>query len=240
MTVMKPALPALGIICTALSLMGTTNHLHAHEGEAKYDRISLTANASSQIEQDELQATLYATSQGDKAKDTANAVSKRIQKALSIVERERKVKSQTGNFTTQPIYDKRRITGWRSRQTIHLKSLDAPALSQLLSRLQNDLQVESVHYGISDKRLKDAENNLMEEAVKNFQQRARLLTHSMHREKYRLVEMHVNTGNRPTPIRFQSRTMMAEAAADVAPPIQAGTQRVQVNISGIIEVQLKD
>lgn len=226
-------------ILSILALIATAHtpaNLLASETQEKYNRISLSAKASVPVMQDELRATLYASSRGDNAKETATKVSIHMQKALSIIDQEQNIESQTGNFTTEPVYKRQRIIGWQSRQTVHLKSRDATALSQLLSRLQDHLKIESIHYGISEQRLKTAKDKLIEQAIKNFQQRAQLLARSMRSEKYRLVEMHVNTDDHGY---VQSGAMMSKRAdMEVAPPIQAGTQRVQVNISGTIELQI--
>ena len=211
---------------------------HAHEIPVHYDRISLTASAGKQVAQDELQVTLYAMSDAEEARTTSDEVSERIHKALSILNSESGISTQTGSFNTHPIYRKQKITGWRSRQSLEVKSTNPKLLSQLIGRVQNYVQLESIRYDVSEQVRRITENQLIEKAMQNFQHRARLVTSSLRREKYRLVDMTINTGH-PRPNLVQARTMAAMESA-TAPPIQAGKQLIQVTINGTIEVQLKN
>jgi len=212
----------------------------AHELPVHYDHITLSASASKEVPQDELQVTLYAVSESDEAKTTADEVSTRILKALSILNSESGISTQTGIFNTHPIYRKDKITGWRSRQTLEVKSSSPKLLSQLIGRVQNHVLLENIRYNISEQVRRITENQLIDKAMENFQHRARLVTSSLRREKYRLVDMNIST-NHPRPNLIQARTMMASHAESAASPaIQAGKQRIQVNINGTIEVQLKN
>ena len=209
---------------------------NSHETTPTFDRVSLSASASTEVLQNELQATLYAISEGEDANPTAAEVSQRIQKALSILERQKEIKVQTGVFNTQPVYNEDKITGWRTRQTLHLKSVDAAQLSQLLGRLQNHLNVDQIQYGVSDTEWFKSENALIEEALKNFQHRASLITHGMHREKYRLIDIHVSS-NHAHP-RFMRSAGTAVVQPESAPPVQAGSEKIEIMINGTIEMQL--
>ncbi len=208
----------------------------AHETEVAYDRVSLSASASIEIQHNELQATLYAMSEGEDASTTATEVSQRMQKALSILERQKEIKTQTGSFTTQPAYSKDKITGWRTRQTLQLKSSDATQLSQLLGRLQNHLSIKKIQYGVSDAEWAKSENILIETALKNFQHRARLVTHSMHREKYRLID--INISSPPIGLRTMRSATVTADNSEATPPIQAGTEKMEIIVNGTIEMQI--
>jgi predicted secreted protein len=82
------------------------------------------------------------------------------------------------------------------------------------------------------------ENELIQSAIKGFRQRADLVTSSLDREKYRIVDMTISTQDHwPQPRAVRALRATAESA--VAPPIQSGTQKVQVTVNGKIEVQLK-
>jgi predicted secreted protein len=63
------------LACLALTIVGPT---WAHDADPHYNRISLTASASNEVQQDELQAGLYAMHEDKNARTSANAVSTRI------------------------------------------------------------------------------------------------------------------------------------------------------------------
>lgn len=143
---------------------------------------------------------------------------------------------QTAGYQTSPIYQKERIGGWRVKQSIRLESTDAAKLGGLLGELQQQLHLESIDYETSPQRRKEAENGLIKEALGAFRQRAELLTRELGRSRYRIVALRVDTGGVPVrPMAPGIRAMAAEAAAPV--PIEAGTQRIEVNVSGTIELQ---
>ena len=210
----------------------------AQDHESHYDRISLSASASQEVQQDELQASLYAMSEDEDARTSASTVSQRVRKALQLLEKHDGILVQTGGFNTHPVYRKQQITGWRSRQSITVKSRDATALSQLLGKLQKHVQVESIHYNVSDVSRTSAENELIKQAISQFKSRAQLVTEQMGRKKYRLVNMSVTTGQHGQPVR-QHMVMNARAEAAVAPPIKVGTQKIQVGINGSVEIQIE-
>lgn len=214
------------------------SNAHSHETQTHYDRVSLNASSSIKVPQDELQATLYAISEGEEADKTAAEVSQHMQRALSILERQKEIKAQTGSFSTQPVYSKDKITGWRTRQNLQLKSSNAAQLSQLLGRLQNHLSIQNIRYGVSEAERTKAENILIETALKNFQHRARLITHSMHREKYRLIDINISSSHTSPRAIHPVRAAANDAEKIPATPIQAGTEKMEIMINGTIEMQM--
>ena len=148
-------LATLALLCLCLPA-------NAHETLPHYDHVSLSASASKEVPQDELQITLYAVSEADNAKTTSDEVSNRVHKALSILNNKKDITTQTGSFNTHPVYRKQKITGWRSRQTLEVKSTNAAELSQLLGRLQNHVLIENIRYNVSEQSRRLVENQLIE------------------------------------------------------------------------------
>ena len=212
--------------------------VRAHEPAVHYDHISLSASAGAEVPQDQLQVSVYALSESENAQDSASTVTNRIHKALALINQHKELTAQTGSFTTQPVYHKQTITRWRSRQNIQIKTTEIASLSQLLGALQQYVQLENISYEVSDLKRQQIENELIRTAVQNFQQRANLVTESLERKTYRIVDMNVSTQNHiPRPMATRALSSMAEAA--VAPAIQAGKQKVEVTVSATIELQLK-
>ena len=209
---------------------------YAHDVTEHYDHISLSASASKEVNQDELQLTLYALSESEDARSSVTEVSNRINQALALLNAQSAIKVQTGGFTTHPVYHKQQIKGWRSRQSLIVKSRDTALLSQLLAQLMPYVQLENMQYEISENIRRQVENDLIATAIKNFQQRAVLITSSLGRQKYRVVDLNIST-SQPRPQLLQARTMSVRAEAAAPPAIQPGTRQVQVNVNGKIEVQ---
>lgn len=209
----------------------------ADEPPLTYDRVSLSAGASAEIENDELTAILFAQREGPQVAALADEVNRSVRWGVEHARQVSGVKVQTTDYHTNPVYRDGKLTGWRVRQSLRLESGDAPQLSGLIGELQERLRVQSIGYGLSEQRRKTAEDELVVQAISAFQERAKLVTKQLGRPGYRLVSMDVNTNSQlPRPLGMSARAM--EAA--VAPPVlEAGTATVRVTVTGTIELRLE-
>jgi predicted secreted protein len=202
-----------------------------------FDTVSLSAGAETEVDNDRIEAVLFAEREGPSPAPLADAVNREIDWALRQVQGQPKIEASTPAYQTQPLYQKGRITGWRVRQTLRLKTGDADALSEMLGRLQSRLGLQGVGFLLSPAQRQATEEQLITQALQRFSQRAALVARQLGRGGYRLVSMQVSTGRGVRPVYARGDAMMAEAA--VAPPrLEGGTSRVQVTVSGTI--QLKD
>ena len=226
----------LSIVLLGLTLL--SGSAMAGQKAKTYDRIQLSADASMQVENDTLIAQLYAQREGSDLSQLADEVNRKITQAVQRVKQVEGVSLQTQGYLTYPVYQQQRQTGWRVRQSIRLESRDGVKLSRLLSELQSSLALDSLQYSISPAQRQSAEEQLIEQAIAAFQQRAALVTKQLGHSEYRLVEMQINTAGEPIqPQRLRAGVMAMEAA--VAPPsLEAGSQALQVNINGTIELQI--
>ena len=93
----------------------------AHETESHYDRVHLSANAQTQVENDTVIAALYAQEEGSDASQQADLVNRRVDEAIKLIKQHDRIKVQTGSYNTTPVYQNNKITGWRVRQAIRLE-----------------------------------------------------------------------------------------------------------------------
>ncbi|MEJ2463746.1 MAG: SIMPL domain-containing protein [Candidatus Thiodiazotropha sp.] len=226
-------LPAL-LTCLLL-----TQPLYAGEQPPRYDQISLSAEASTEADNDTLIARLAAQREGSDPVALSNSVNQLISQAVSQVKQHPEIKLQTLGYQTSPIYQQQRLSGWRVKQSLHLESRDSKTLSQLLSRLQEHLALESISYAISDELRQKVEESLIKQALEAFRQRARLVTEQMGRKSYRLVEMSIHSSGQPQPPQRLRASMMAMESSVAAPSLEAGSQTLRVEINGRIELQLE-
>jgi predicted secreted protein len=202
-----------------------------------YDRVSLSANAGEEVENDTLVAILYAQLEGSNTARISAEVNQRIEAAVTLTKKHPEIKVQTREYSTSPIYRKQNIDGWRVKQSIELKSRDSNTLSELIGELQQQLAVQSISYTISPQQRQKREEALMAKAIANLKRRAALISSEMGFKEYRLVEMNINTSGGSAPRPYLARGMAMEMAAAPAPRIEAGTQRIEVGISATIELR---
>ena len=222
------------IICLLLS-----STLQAEQEPVRYDQIHLSAEATQETDNDTLIAVLSAQKEGSDPAILSDGVNRLIDQALALAKQQSGIKVQTLGYRTSPVYQQQRLSGWRVKQSLRLESRDSEKLSQLLSRLQTSLALESISYTVSDERRQAVAEELIKQALAGFRQRAQLITEELGRKSYRLVEMTIQSNNQtPQPMLARARMMGMESAA-AAPKLEAGQQTLRVEISGTIELQLE-
>ncbi len=220
-----------------LALTAVSTAAWCAETPLTYGRIDLNVDASRQVENDTLVATMYAQREGNNTAQLSAEVNQLVSQAVKQAKATPEITVQTLEYNTNPIYNRETLTGWRVRQSIRLESQNSTALSKLIGDLQAKLGVGSISYTISPKRRRATEELLMAEGIAAFKRRAELVTKEMGYARYRMVNMRVNTsGSAPPPMRM--RAMVVDKMAESAPPptLEAGTRQVQINISGTIEL----
>jgi len=204
--------------------------------DTAYDRVTLSASAFRDVENDTLVAELFAQAEGQEPAALAADVNGRIGWAVSQAKEISTVKVRTLDYQTHPVYRNNRVDGWRVTQAIRLESPDGKQLSALIGELQQRLSVRSVGYQVSPQAREAVENALATEAIGKFRERAKQVAEAFGKNEYRLVSVHVGTGGPmpPRPQMYAARAM----AMDAAPPtLEAGTQEVRVEVSGTVELR---
>jgi predicted secreted protein len=213
----------------------------AQEPSPRYDQVTLSARASAQVENDVLVAVLTAQAEAEQPAAAAESVNRDMTQAIAQARARPQVQAQTLQYHTSPVRDRQRVTGWRARQSLRLRSANAAVLSALVAELQASLLLESLDYDLTAQSRRGAEDGLIAEALAAFGRRAALIATQLGRPGYRIVHLNVSADGspgRPVP-RGVMRAMTAEAA--VAPPaLEPGVQRVQVSVSGTVELRLPD
>lgn len=204
--------------------------------DSAYDRVNLSVEAVGEVENDTLVAVLYAQREGNDLAELSNAVNKAITQAIQRSKKAADIAVQTLAYQTNPVYQKQRISSWRVRQSIELKSSNIKMLSTLLGDLQQHLALESIRYTVSNEQRASTEERLIGEAIAAFQRRAQNITTLLGRKSYRMVTLDVRTRRdvvRPALMRTYSATEEKKVSA---PAMEPGTQTLTVNANGVIEL----
>jgi len=207
----------------------------AHEVTDHYDRVHLSASAQTRIENDTVIAALYAQEEGSDAVQLANLVNKRINEAIKLVKQHDAIKLQTSSYSTNPVYHKNKITGWRVRQNIRLESQDMTLVSGVLGDLQKTLALQQINFAVSPVLKNRTDDELIAEALKVFEQRAKNITHQLRRKNYKIVDINVSTSDAHYARRNYEVAAMSSKVA--APSIEGGEQTIKVTVSGHIEME---
>jgi len=125
-------------ICLAASLMTTPALSHGphDEKEHRAPRLSLQAQAASEVQQDTVTITLAAEVEGQDQADVARRLTEQLNRTLEAARGEKGVEARNGAYRLWPNTDRDgKITAWRGRAEVLLESKDLPAAAALASRL---------------------------------------------------------------------------------------------------------
>lgn len=204
------------------------------EGQTLFDAVSLSAQAQTQVDNDRVEATLFAEQEGSDPAKLADVVNREMDWALRQLRSVRGIEASTPAYQTFPVYQQGRITSWRVRQTLRLESADVAVMSETLGKLQSRLGLQGVNFVLSPERRRTVEEQLIKEALARFTGRAAMVAQQLGRGGYRLVALQVNDAGAPP----RPEVMMMRATADMAAPrLESGNSQVQVTVSGTIQLR---
>jgi len=203
--------------------------------------VNFESQATREVPNDLALATLFVEFTDADPARLAEKVNLALAGGLKLLKQYPTVQSGGTSFATYPLYSSKsnKQEGWRSRGELRVSSKDFAALSKLIGELQKSsgsspMQLAEVRYAVSDEARSKAEEGLIEEGIAQFKRRAGVIQKSMSASNWKMMSMNVNTsGSRP-----EMRPMMKSAAMmDAAPaPIEGGESRLQVNVSGSIQL----
>lgn len=205
-----------------------------------YNVLNIQAEASRKISNDEMTAVLYIEKTNKQPAQLSSEINQLMTQAVNTAKKYTQIKVETGSQSTYPIYDNdnRKVKEWRGRAEIRLESKDFKAASQLISELQQNFLTQSINFNVSDNQRKKVENELMIEASKNFQQRAKSLAQAWNKPSYQLINLNLNTNSYTN--RVVPRMAMLKASSSDAMPEQemvSGESQITVNANGSIQLK---
>jgi len=228
---MKMFLIALTVLLLPLTAFSDDSDTH-------YDRVHLSVSSSAQLENDTMVATLYAEEEGSRAADLSDIVNKKIHWGLAIVKNSPAIKYQTNAYSSNPVYNKNKIKGWRVRQSIRLESKDMALMSDVLGQLQQQLALQSMSFSVSPENKNKRDEGLIDDALAAFEARANQVVKKLRRKSYKIVDMNISTsGSRNYRPQYQMKAMAAAADSVSMPAVSAGEQTISVTVSGSIELE---
>jgi len=210
-----------------------------------YNHVSISAEASADVENDTLVAELFIEHQAKTAAEAAEVVNAAIDWGVKQAQSVDGVKVRTLEYSTAPVYSKARKAGevytpqimeWRVSQAMRVESTDADALSELITGLQQKLAIRQIGYEVSKALREATESVLIDEAILAFQQRAGQVAKGFGHEGYKLVKVNINSGSMRPPVPY-ARSVAMEAAAAAPVAIEAGTSTLKINVNGTIELK---
>ena len=203
----------------------------AAEKELNFNLINLNATAATEVANDKVSSVIQVMLNGTDPAKLGQQVNQRSNQLLAKIKDFDAVKSQTTGYQTRPMYKDSQIVSWQVSQQIRLHSNDFNQMSELLGEVQSLGTVQSMEFSLS-------QNELMQQAISKFRNKASLIQQQFDEPGYRLVNMSVNTSGYAPVHRMESSMMMSADMSSKSAPValEAGSNKVSVDVNGQIQL----
>lgn len=205
--------------------------------------VSFDTHASREVANDTAYATLFVEFTDVEPARLSEMVNQVLGAASKKARQITAIQSLSTGYSTYPLYNKNnKPEGWRARGELRLVSRDFSAMARLIGELQQpqqgaSLQLADVRYGVSEEARKKVENELIEEGLRSFRERAALVQKNMSSKGWRLVNVSINTQSAHPPVLFRA-AKMAEMSVVASPAaVEGGESSMTVSIQGRIELE---
>ncbi|WP_227430580.1 SIMPL domain-containing protein [Psychrobacter sp. I-STPA6b] len=228
---------AIALSTAIIATLGFSATSHAEP--SGYNQISFSTQVQTEVENDEISASLYKQVQASTPQALATQLNSAMNQAIATAKRYPSVKVSTGQHHSYPRYDdNRKIIGWTGRASIHLTSTDLAKTSELIAELQNTLILNQINFGVSQSKQDRVEKELLTQASKAFQQQASSLASAWNASGYRVVSVSLNSqGNYAPPMLMRNMAMSeSENITPPAPNFESGNSTLSVSANGTIEL----
>jgi predicted secreted protein len=198
--------------------------------------LNISATERREVEQDLLVATLTYTATNKNSRELQNEINKIMAKSLDVVKKEKSVKVNTGSYQVYETHDRRtKEKKWQGSQSLTIKSKDAETVLELAGKLQDmKLNMNGLNYTLSPETAVEIQDSLMEDALKQLQNRADRAAKALGKSTAELRDVNVQGGGLPYQPRYNSRVMemdMAQSAAMSAPVAASGESTITLSVS---------
>lgn len=203
------------------------------------DQVSFRVEATREVPNDWLGATLGVEEESSDAAGLAARVNQRMAAALALAKGDERLTVSSGAYQTQPVYDKSRIARWRSSQDLVIETAEVDALTQMAGKLQaQGLLLRGVSFTVSPETRKRIEDELIVEGLSLFRERAGLIARGLGRRGWNLLNLTVGESGLPVPYeRAAPMAMESLSSKAVAPAFESGRSTLRVEVSATVELE---
>ncbi len=207
--------------------------------ELAMDRFHFTVSAQAKADNDWMVVVLSTQQQDKDLARAADAVNREMDWALEQLKGELRINTATEGYRSSPVYSEkgREVRAWRVNQQLRLESGNFSLLSKKLQKLQERLSIQHMRFSIKPDSRDLIVEDLMVDALANFNRRAKLVAHQMGATGFRTVDVKINSGGASTQRRGPEMMMRSMSADMAAPALAGGESEIVVNISAEIELQ---
>ena len=154
------------------------------------DQVSFRVEATREVPNDWIVATLGVEEESSDAAGLAARVNQRMAAALALATQDKRLMVSSGAYQTQPVYDRARIVRWRASQDLVVETAEVGALADMAGKLQaQGLLLRGVSFSVAPETKKRLDDELTVEALSVFRERAGLIARGLGRRGWNLIHL---------------------------------------------------
>lgn len=221
--------------------MAQANNNNTHAARDNGPTLTLDAEATQRVAED----TAYAMFSVEKeSKDQAQAQQlgkTALAEVLAIVKKSPALQVTTENLFTTPVYNKDgKIGSWRTNFNVQIESTDTAQVGQTMAALMDKARLAGSGFRLSEAARKKASDQLIAEAVKSFEAKAKVTASAMGFSRYEYGSINLNQSGASQPMMRANRggVMALSKSADASEPVglEPGLTTVSVTLSGSVKL----
>lgn len=227
-------LTSLGLVALAVAMAPAAHAQVAQADTGAGPVLSISAQASTEVQQDQVTATYVMELQGDKPGPIQAHANKVLAAVLAELKSDARLQVSSGSYNTYPHNDRDgKVVGWRVRAELRAQSADFEAVSQASDKVTERMPLSSLYFSLSTPARERVERNLMKEAADRFYEKARDAAKALGFREVELIDIRYNQAGpvAPMPRGFSAARMEAASL-----PIEPGQARVSATFSGTVRL----
>ena len=199
--------------------------------------VHMTGTAELELPNDEAFATFYLEVQDAELAKAQSLVNSRVAEGVAQLKRaDPKAQIETAGYGSYPVYAAgggRKITGWRVRQGVNLKTSDLANLPRTVAAGQAQLALGGIDFRVSKAAREKAEAELIQRAIANANARIAAAAQAVGvpAARIRLEELNFGVNDGPRPPIAMMRAQAATTEAVAAPSFDAGQSMLQMTVN---------
>lgn len=208
--------------------------------------VTLSAADSKKVEQDLLVASLRIELDNKDPRALQNDINKAMKKAVEMAKSVPELKVSTGNYNvysydpnpipkTLTMEERKARMMWKGSQAINIESKDSQKLLDVVGKIQDaGFAMNGLNYTLSDELAEAQKDALLVGALQKIKAKAELVTKTLGKSGYDIVEVNVDNSYMPQPQPVMMRAMaMADSGMEKmsAPVASAGESDVSMSVS---------
>ncbi len=199
----------------------------------------LDAQASEEVDNDELWISLVVSRDGPNTHEITQAVLGQLQAASTQARKVNGVQLQVGQVSTSPIWtNKGKTHNWSAQAELILVSKNTQALAQLASDLTTGMRLNSTQFRLSKEKRLATEKALIQDMALNFKDKASSISKAFGFGSFNIKALDFSPAPERgflQPMALMGRSVNADTPA-ISIPNEAGKTMVSVGMRATLEL----